>query len=107
MDDTVWWQAARDFAVPLAGGAVALLAALRTWWKRRKKWKARQFAEGDALRKLLDAVRYQMNLLTQPNELVDKAQHEHRIWQLRCDIDDVREALWLANGHRSKRRRDG
>ena len=106
MNDVVW-EAIKEFTVPALGGVAALVAAMRAWWRRRRRKKRRETAEAEGIRKLLDAARYQMFLLTQPDGLVDQNDHEQRIWQLKHEIDDVREELWLANGHKSKRRRDG
>jgi hypothetical protein len=104
--DEFLWGIVQEYALPALIGSGGLIAWFRAWWRRRKKRKRLEKARAEAIRKLLDTARYQLFLMTQPDEPVDKGRHEERMWELRHDIGDCREELWEANGNRSKRRRD-
>ena len=87
-----------------------VLAGLGALWPAVKAWRARQVksaklraVEGKAVRYLLDAQRHSLRVIA-PSEggrtwLVDLDE----IIRQKALIDDVREELWVADGHASRR----
>jgi len=83
----------------LLAGAGALLAR---WVKRRRLAAQRRALEAKAVRYLLDAQRQTLNVLipgASRSRLIDLGELNRQ----KLLIDDVREELWIADGHESSR----
>lgn len=82
----------------VVGGAWALVAR---WRRRCREAQERRALEGKAVRYLLDAVRHSLNVLTPGDErrLIDVDE----IARQKVLIDQIRDLLWIADGHKSER----
>lgn len=83
----------------VAGALAALGAGLIKglgWWRRRSE---RRRLEAKAIRYLLDAQRQVLNIWAAREPLVDLSELERQKWL----VDEVRDELWLADGHDGER----
>lgn len=83
----------------LLGGAWAVLSR---WMRRRREAKAKRELEGKAVRYLLDAVRHSLNALT-PADRRSSIIDIDELARQKALIDEVRDMLWVADGHVSER----
>jgi hypothetical protein len=99
------WQAQlwHDLGVPavLAGGA-SLIAWARHMRARRRSERELRMVELDSTRKALDGVRQALWMLHDPTAQDTDDAHA-RLAVTRHEIDEVRERLWIATGHVSRR----
>lgn len=82
----------------IVGGAWALVAR---WLRRRREAKAKHELEAKAIRYLLDAVRHSLNVFATGDDrrFVDLDE----LARQKVLIDQVRDLLWIADGHQSER----
>lgn len=84
------------------GGIVGGAWALVTRWRRRcREAEERRALEAKAVRYLLDAVRHSLNVLSPTDErrLIDVDE----LARQKVLIDQIRDLLWIADGHKSDR----
>lgn len=96
-------QTVGDWAKTLAavGGIVGGLWALATRWHRRRQERQRQRdLEAKSVRYLLDAIRHALYVIAPgPDRFLELDEIERQ----KALIDQVRDELWIADGHASQR----
>lgn len=88
--------------VAAVGGVVGGAWALVTRWRRRcREAEERRALEGKAVRYMLDAMRHTLHVVTPTEErrFIDLDE----LARQKVLIDQVRDQLWIADGHHSER----
>lgn len=97
------WGIWEDFGVPIVLATLFGAGAwARAWVRRIRARRALAEVQMDATRRALDGVRQALWALHRPDDDTDEEMQE-RLAVTRHEIDEVRERLWVATGHKSRR----
>lgn len=104
MDRSELVQLAQELVIPLLVGSGGLIAWVRRWRQKRRIRRRLEAAELEAVRVLVNVLRYQLWLMHNPSpSAAETRKREDHVATHRFELDEAREGLWLALGNRTKR----